>query len=72
MKPHYFVWVVKKWYGVRTDHTLRCFDNPKGLNCGDLLASRRGSRVPELANCLRLGTAVWSQDLSGAWIIIQG
>jgi hypothetical protein len=37
MKPHYFVWVVRKWYGVRTDHTLRCFDNPKGLNCGDLL-----------------------------------
>jgi hypothetical protein len=50
------------WCGMRTDPVLRCFDNPDGLNCGDLLVSV----VPELANGLRLGTAVSSQDLSGA------
>jgi hypothetical protein len=36
------------------------------------LASRRGPRARELTNGLRLSTAVLSQDLSGAWITIQG
>jgi hypothetical protein len=36
------------------------------------LASRRGPRVHELANGLRLGTTVPSQDLSGAWVTVWG
>jgi hypothetical protein len=37
MRPHGSIWVVRKWCGMRTDPILRCFDNPEGLNCGDLL-----------------------------------
>jgi hypothetical protein len=36
------------------------------------LASQYGPRAHELANSLRLSTAVLSQDLSGVWITIQG
>jgi hypothetical protein len=36
------------------------------------LASQRGSRALELANRLRLSTAVLSQDLSGAWVTVRG
>jgi hypothetical protein len=34
--------------------------------------SRRTSQFSELANGLRLGTAVPSQDLSGAWVTVWG
>jgi hypothetical protein len=37
MRPHGSVRVVKKWCSKRTDPVLRCFDNPDGLNYGDLL-----------------------------------
>jgi hypothetical protein len=36
------------------------------------LPSRRGARDRELANSLRLNTVVPSQDLSGAWVTVQG
>jgi hypothetical protein len=45
MKPHRSILVVLRW-----------FDNPKELNNGDLLVGV----VLELANGLRLGTAVLS------------
>jgi hypothetical protein len=72
MKPPSSIRVVKMWCDVRTDPILRCFDNPEGLNCEDLLVGV----VPELsslklANSLRLGTVVLSQDLSGAWVTIR-
>jgi hypothetical protein len=54
MKPYSFIWVVRKWCGMRTHTVLRCFDNPEGLNCGDLLVGI----VPELANGLIFGTVV--------------
>jgi hypothetical protein len=37
MKPHDSVQVVKKWWGVRTDPVVRCFNNPERLNCRDSL-----------------------------------
>jgi hypothetical protein len=37
MKTHDSIRVDGKWCGMRTDNVLRCFDNPEGLNCGDLL-----------------------------------
>jgi hypothetical protein len=48
MKPHGFVRVVRMWCGIRTDTVLRCFDNPEGLNCGDMLVGM----VPELSSSL--------------------
>jgi hypothetical protein len=45
------------------------FDNPEGLNYGHL-PSWHDPRVRELANGLRLATAVPSQDLSGSRITI--
>jgi hypothetical protein len=68
MKPHSSVRLVRKWCSMRTDPVLRCFDNPDGLNCGDLLVGV----VLELANGLRLGTTVPSQDLSGGWVTVRG
>jgi hypothetical protein len=68
MKSHGSIRVVRKWCGIRTDPILRCFINPEGLSCGDLLVSI----VLELARSLKLTTAVPSQDLSGAWITIRG
>jgi hypothetical protein len=71
MKPHSSIKVVKKWCSVRTDPVLRCFDNLEGLN-------NRGMpcwcslRVRELANGLKPGTTVMSQNLSGAWVTIHG
>jgi hypothetical protein len=38
--------------------------NPEGLNCGDMLVS--------VSQDLRLSTVVLSQDLSGAWVTVQG
>jgi hypothetical protein len=55
---------------MRTDTILRCFYNPEGLNNRDL-PSRCGSLVHELANGLRLSTAVTSQDLSGGWVTMS-
>jgi hypothetical protein len=37
MKPHGSVWIVRMWCNERTNPILRCFINPEGLNCGDLL-----------------------------------
>jgi hypothetical protein len=48
-----------------------CFDNPEGLNNGNL-HSGCGRRVHELANSLRPGTTVPSQDLSGVKVTIHG
>jgi hypothetical protein len=65
MKPHGSVRFVRMWCSIRTDPVLLCFDNPEELSCGDLLVGV----VPELfelANGLRLGIVVSSQDLSGA------
>jgi hypothetical protein len=56
---------------MRTDPVHGYFDNPEGLNRGNL-PSGYGSWVRELANSLRLGTALPSQDLSGSWVIIHG
>jgi hypothetical protein len=36
------------WCEIRTDHVLRCFVNPEGLDCEDLLEGV----VPELASWL--------------------
>jgi hypothetical protein len=46
MKPNSSVWVVRKWSGKCTDPVLRCFDNLKGLNYGDLLVGV----VPEFSS----------------------
>jgi hypothetical protein len=64
--PHGSVWVVRRWCSVCTDPVRECFDNPKGLNNGHL-PSRCGTRVHVLANNLRLGTKVPSQDLTRAY-----
>jgi hypothetical protein len=39
MKPLDSIWVLRMWCGIRTDTVLMCFDDPEGLNCGDLLVS---------------------------------
>jgi hypothetical protein len=36
MEPHGSIRVVRKWCGKRTNAILRCFNNLKGLNYGDL------------------------------------
>jgi hypothetical protein len=48
MKPHNSIWVVRKWCGVHTDLVLRCYENPDGLNYGDLLVGL----VPEFLSWL--------------------
>jgi hypothetical protein len=48
MKSHGSVWVVRMWCGERTDPVLRCFVNPEGLSCVDLLVGM----VPELMSWL--------------------
>jgi hypothetical protein len=63
MKPHSSIWVVRKWRSLRVDLMLRCFDDPEGLNNGHL-PSGHGPGVCDLANGLRLGTTVLSQNLS--------
>jgi hypothetical protein len=65
MKPHGPIRVVRKWRSLCADLILRCLDNPEGLNNG-YLPSKHGPRVHKLANGLRLGTTVPSQNLSGA------
>jgi hypothetical protein len=70
MKPHGFIRVIRKWRGMCINPVLRCFDNPEGLNNGDL-PSWYSFRVCELANGLRIGTIMLSQDLSGAWVTVR-
>jgi hypothetical protein len=48
MKPHDSIQVVKMWCGELSDPALRCFINPEGLNCEDLLVDV----VPELTSWL--------------------
>jgi hypothetical protein len=50
-----------------------CFNNlgGGGVNRGDF-PREHDSWVHELANDLRLGTAVPSQDLSAAWVTVRG
>jgi hypothetical protein len=56
---------------MRTNPVYRCFDNLEGLN-NNHFPSGRGPRVHELANGLRLGTVVPSQDLSESCVTIRG
>jgi hypothetical protein len=56
---------------MRTDPVRGCFNNPEGLN-NWILPSRCDPRVHELANGLKLGTVVLSQDLNGAWVTMRG
>jgi hypothetical protein len=37
MKSHGSIRVVRMWCGIRLNPVLRCFVNPEGLSCGDLL-----------------------------------
>jgi hypothetical protein len=55
---------------VSTDPILRCFINPEGLNCEDLLEGII-FELCKLANGLKLNIEVLSQDLSGAWVTVQ-
>jgi hypothetical protein len=55
---------------VHTDPVRGCFDNTEGLN-NVHLPSGCGPRVCDLANDLRPGTTVPSQDLSGAWVTVS-
>jgi hypothetical protein len=71
MKPHCSVRVVRWWCGVCPDPAYGCFDNLDGMNNGHM-PSGHDPRVHELANGLRLGTAVPSQDLSGASVTFHG
>jgi hypothetical protein len=48
MKPRGSIRVVKMWHGICTDPLLRCFDNPEGLSCGNLVVSM----VPVLSSWL--------------------
>jgi hypothetical protein len=65
IKPHGSIWVVRRWCDMCTDPIRGCFNNPEGLSNGHL-PSERGPQVRELANSLKLGIVVPSQDLSGA------
>jgi hypothetical protein len=48
MNSHGSIWVVRMWCGIHTDPILKCFVNPEGLSCRDLLVGV----VPELASWL--------------------
>jgi hypothetical protein len=48
MKPRGSIRVVKMWHDICTDPLLRCFDNPEGLSCGNLVVSM----VPVLSSWL--------------------
>jgi hypothetical protein len=67
MKPCGSVRVVRMWCGICTDPILKCFDNSEGLSYGNLVVGVI-SRALKLANSMRLGIVVPSQDLSGACI----
>jgi hypothetical protein len=55
---------------MRTNPVRGYLDNLEGLNYGNL-PSGPGSRARELANGLRPGTAVSSQNLSGVWVTVR-
>jgi hypothetical protein len=65
MKPHDSIHIVRRWRDMHVDSILRCLDDSEGLNNG-YLPSGHGPQVHEVANSMRHGTAVVSQDLSGA------
>jgi hypothetical protein len=71
MKPHSSIQVVRKWRGMCAIPILRCLDDSEWLN-NRYLPSKRSPQVRELANGLRHGTAMPSQDMSGAWVTIWG
>jgi hypothetical protein len=48
IKTHGLIRVVRIWCGIHTNPILRCFDNPEGLNCENLLVDV----VPELSRWL--------------------
>jgi hypothetical protein len=48
MKSHGPVRVITMWCRIHIDRILRCFINPEGLSCRDLLVSM----VPELVSWL--------------------
>jgi hypothetical protein len=70
MKAHGSIRVVRRWCGMRTNPVRGYLDNLEGLNYGNL-PSGPGSRARELANGLRPGTAVSSQNLSGVWVTVR-
>jgi hypothetical protein len=41
IKPRDFIWVVRRWCGMRTDPIHECFDNSEGLN-NEHLSIQRG------------------------------
>jgi hypothetical protein len=59
MKPHSSIRVVRLGCTMRTNPALKCFINPEGLNCADLLVGIVHKFI-ELANGLRLSTEVLS------------
>jgi hypothetical protein len=67
MKPHGSIQVVRMWLGICSDPVLGCFDDLEGLSYEDLLVGM----VIELANGLKLGTAVLSLYISGTWVTIH-
>jgi hypothetical protein len=48
MKSHGSIHIIRMWCGICTDPVLRCFVNPEGLSCGDLLLDV----VPKLVSWL--------------------
>jgi hypothetical protein len=70
MKSHGSDQVDRRWCSIRTNLVCGCFDNSEGLN-NEHFPSRLVPLVRELANSLRLGTAVLSQDLSAAWVTVR-
>jgi hypothetical protein len=48
MKSHGSILVVRMWCRIDIDPVLRCFVNPEGLSCRDLLVGM----VPELVSWL--------------------
>jgi hypothetical protein len=62
MEPHSSIQVVRRWCVARANPVHERFDNLEGLK-NEYLPSGRSARVHELANRLRLGTIVPSQDM---------
>jgi hypothetical protein len=54
MKSHGSIWVVRMWCGIHTDPFLRCFVDPEGLNCGDLLVSVVVGTHKTLISCVNM------------------
>jgi hypothetical protein len=62
---------LSEWCVECTDPILRCFVNPGGAELRGL-PSWHGPQAHKLANGLRMSTKAPSQDLSAAWVTIQG